>query len=92
MLAFDGSIMDLDFFKAPKRGSLGSPVAYVHLVTPALVVDFAFSASNDHVYTAEQGDGGLGNTYDFPSGGMPVKTITLGGSPVSVAVTPPLVP
>lgn len=93
VLAEGGSTYnDLDVFNAPKHGSLGSPVSIVELVTPADPADFAFSASNHVVYTAEQGSGGLANTFDFPAGGMFKKTITVGGAPEGVAVTPPSIP
>jgi DNA-binding beta-propeller fold protein YncE len=93
ILAEGGSTYDdLDVFNAPKHGSLGSPVSIVELVTPAYPIDFAFSASNHDVYTAEQGSGGLANTFDFPAGGMFKKSITVGGAPEGVAVTPPSIP
>jgi hypothetical protein len=85
-----GSTYDvLDIYKAPISGSLGNPVSVVQLVTPAYPVEFAFSASNADVYTAEQGSGGLANTYDFPGGGTAEHTIIMGGSPYGLAVTPP---
>lgn len=93
ILAEGGSTYDdLDVFNAPKHGALGTPVSIVELVTPAYPMDFAFSASNHDVYTAEQGSGGLANTFDFPTGGMFKKTITVGGAPEGVAVTPPSIP
>jgi DNA-binding beta-propeller fold protein YncE len=93
ILAEGGSTYDdLDVFSAPKHDSLGSPVSIVELVTPGDPMDFAFSASNHVVYTAEQGSGGLANTFDFPAGGVFKKTITVGGAPEGVAVTPPSIP
>jgi DNA-binding beta-propeller fold protein YncE len=93
ILAEGGSTYDdLDVFNAPKHGSLGTPVSIVELVTPADPMDFAFSVSNHDVYTAEQGSGGLAHTFDFPAGGMFKKTITVGGAPEGVAVTPPSIP
>jgi DNA-binding beta-propeller fold protein YncE len=93
ILAEGGSTYDdLDVFDAPKHGSLGTPVSIVKLVTPGYPMDFAFSASNHDVYTAEQGSGGLANTFDFPAGGMFKKTITVGGAPEGVAVTPASIP
>jgi hypothetical protein len=96
-----GSTYDvLDIYKVPKGGSLGSPISVVDLVTPAYPTDFAFSASNADVYTAEgqscasQCGGGLANTYDFPVGGTFEKSIPLGASEAGngAAVTPASVP
>jgi hypothetical protein len=56
-------------------------------------VSFAFLASGADFYTAQApGSNGFANEYDFPAGGTPENTITVGGGPVGVAVTPPLVP
>jgi hypothetical protein len=78
----------LDVYDAPTNGSLGMPVSVVDLVTPAYPIAFAFSASNADVYSAEQGSGGLANTYAFPAGGNALESITVGGAPEAVAVTP----
>jgi hypothetical protein len=95
ILGKGGSNYDvLDVYKAPKNGSLGNPLSVTEIVTPALPIDFAFSASGADVYTAEEeSTGGLLNSYDFPAGGSAENSITIGtGTPLGVAVTPPVFP
>jgi hypothetical protein len=77
---------------SPDGVATGNPVKVVDLVTPAFPIAFAFSASNADVYTAEQGGGGLANTYAFPTGGDAEKSVTVGGAPEAIAATPANIP
>ncbi len=81
-------------YNPPKNGSLGNPVTTTPLTTSgSFPVDFVFLASGTNLYTAElPGSNGYAKKYAFPAGGTPEKTITVGGGPVGVAVTPPLRP
>jgi len=83
----------LDVYEPPKNGSLGSPIKDIEVVDGiTLPVDYVFSASNGAVYTAEQGGGGVLNSFDFHGGGTPERSIVVGGAPQGVAAYPPLVP
>ena len=80
-------------YDPPKHGSLGNPVSSTPLVGTT-AASFTFLASGSDVYTADYSNSGIGSSseYDYPVGGMAEKTIAVGGLPVDVAVTPPLVP
>jgi hypothetical protein len=80
-------------YNPPMKGSLGSPVSTTPLTNGQDQNAFAFLSSGHDFYTvAYPGSSGVAYEYDFPLGGTPEKTITVGGAPEGVAVTPPLVP
>ncbi len=86
---------NIDTYNPPINGSLGSPVSVTPVTTPAYPHEFAFLASGKYFYTAETQFGGLANEYRYsvgPSNGKPINSITVGGGPYGVAVTPPLIP
>jgi hypothetical protein len=75
-------------YKAPVKGSLGSPVATTAFTGASDPVTFAISSTDKDVWTA---DAGLAqsNEYAYPKGGSPVDSISVsGGEPIGVAVTP----
>jgi hypothetical protein len=86
---------NIDTYDPPISGSLGSPVSVTPVTTPAYPHHFAFLASGKYFYTAETQFGGLANEYRYsvgPASGKAINSITVGGGPYGVAVTPPLIP
>ena len=83
----------LDVYGRPKNGSLGSPIRETEIVDGStLPIDYVFSTNGARVFTAEQGGGGVLNTFDFHQGGPPERSIIVGNSPMGVAASPPLIP
>ena len=81
-------------YNPPHKGALGSPVSTTPLTTSgSFPYALAFLASGTDFYATQlPGSNGFANEYDFPAGGTPEKSITVGGGPIGIAVTPPLIP
>ncbi|MBV9718823.1 MAG: hypothetical protein JOZ77_05860 [Candidatus Eremiobacteraeota bacterium] len=81
-------------YSPPHKGALGSPVSTTPLTTSGSFPNsFAFLASGSDFYATQlPGSNGFADEYDFPAGGTPENSITVGGGPIGVAVTPPLIP
>lgn len=80
-------------YKAPKGGSLGYPVKSVLIPSPGDPVNFVFSKEGSHVFTAEQDvSGGIMHKFAYPAGGAPKYTLSVGGAPQGIAITPTLLP
>jgi hypothetical protein len=90
-IAIQNGSAEIDTYRAPVRGALGKPVLRIPLAN-SFAVDFAFLASGGDLYTAEQSNPGVSSEYDYPAGGAAERTISVGGRPLGVAVTPPLLP
>jgi len=78
-------------YNPPKAGSLGSPIHTTALTGAGDPVTFAFTNTLTDLWTA---DASLAesNEYKYPAGGSPVKTISVGGQPIGVAVVPAEIP
>jgi hypothetical protein len=78
-------------YNPPKNGSLGSPIKTTGLNGSGDAVTFAFTQSNKDLWTA---DAAFGDSFEFayPAGGSAVKTISVGGQPIGVAVVPAALP
>jgi hypothetical protein len=74
-------------YNPPKGGSLGSPIATTALSGSGDTVTYAFTSTDKDLWTADAANAA---SYEFayPAGGSAVKTITVGGQPIGVAVVP----
>ncbi|MEO9171239.1 MAG: hypothetical protein ABI282_11545, partial [Candidatus Baltobacteraceae bacterium] len=80
-------------YNPPKGVSLGNPVANVLIPSPGNPVNFVFSKSSGDVYTAEQSpSGGIMHKFAYPGGGAPIYTLSVGGAPQGIAITPSHLP
>jgi hypothetical protein len=79
----------IDTYDRPKHDSLGNPVSITPLTNTQGPSQFAFLRSGNKLYLPDEV--GFVYQYDYPAGGAPRKTITVGGLPYGVAVTPALV-
>lgn len=78
----------VDTFDPPVGGALGSPTAVTPLTGSLSPLGIALLASGKDFYTADSAGLGVSNEYAYVAGGTPANTITVGGQPVGVAVTP----
>ena len=79
-------------YKAPKKGSLGSPVATTPVTGSSDPVTFAFTSNNADLWTADAGNADSAE-FAYPKGGSALKSIPVsGGEPIGVAVVPAEVP
>ncbi len=81
----------IDTYNHPKDGSLGNPISVTPLTSAACPFQFAFLKSGNKLYLPDECNK-TAYLYPYPGGGAPEKTITVGGLPYGVAVTPALVP
>jgi hypothetical protein len=74
-------------YNPPKKGTFGNPISTTPITGSSDDVTFAFTSTDGDVWTA---DAGTGDSFEFkyPKGGNAVATITVGGQPIGVAVTP----
>jgi hypothetical protein len=82
----------IDIYSPPKGGSLGNPVSIIRLKGSSNPETFAFLASGADLYTVAGILHAVADEYAYPAGGAQENAISVGGNPVGVAVTPPLVP
>lgn len=78
-------------YKAPVKGSLGSPVSTTPLTGASDPVTFALTSTEKDVWTADAGLA-ASEEYAYPKGGSDVKAITGLSEPIGVVVTPVEVP
>ncbi len=74
-------------YNPPKNGSFGSPINTTGLTGSGDAVTFAFTSNNKDLWT---GDAVNAESLEFayPAGGSAVKTISVGGEPIGVAIVP----
>ena len=74
-------------YNPPKNGSLGNPIATTPVTGSSDPVTVALTSNNKDLWTA---DAGLGqsNEFAYPKGGSILKSITVGGLPIGVALVP----
>jgi hypothetical protein len=80
----------IDVYDRPRNGSLGNPIVTMPLTGSAAPSQFAIRRSAVELYIADQD--GASYEYQYPMGGAPLRTISVGGLPYGLAVTPPLLP
>jgi hypothetical protein len=74
-------------YNPPKNGSLGSPIKTTALTGSGDPVTFAFTMTDADLWTADAVNANSAE-FKYPAGGSAVKTITVGGQPIGVAVVP----
>lgn len=72
-------------YAMPTHGSLGSPLSTTPLSGSS--ADFAF-ASRSHVVLTDNGGGNIVYLFGYPSGGSPLKSVTMSGNAAGEAVLP----
>jgi NHL repeat-containing protein len=74
-------------YKAPVKGSLGSPVDTTPITGSSDPVTFAFTSTDKDLWTADAGLAAA-DEFAYPAGGSDVMSIAVGGEPIGVAVVP----
>ena len=74
-------------YNPPKGGTFGSPIKTTSLSGAGDTVTFAFTSTDADLWTADALNANSAE-YKYPAGGSAVKTITVGGEPIGVAVVP----
>ncbi|HEY2474648.1 MAG TPA: hypothetical protein VGI19_07570 [Candidatus Cybelea sp.] len=72
-------------YAMPTDGNLGSPISTTPL--PGSSADFAF-ASRSHLVLTNNGGGDIVYLFRYPSGGAPLKNVTMPGNAAGEAVLP----
>jgi len=79
-------------YKAPVKGSLGSPVKTTALSGSGDPVTYAFTSTNADLWTADASDA-ASLEFAYPKGGSALHSIPVtGGEPIGVAIVPAEVP
>jgi hypothetical protein len=74
-------------YNPPKGGTFGSPIKTTPLTGAGDTVTYAFTSTDKDVWTADALNA-ASFEFKYPAGGSAVKTITVGGQPIGVAVVP----
>jgi DNA-binding beta-propeller fold protein YncE len=80
----------VDTFAPPSNGAFGSPVSTTPLTGSTSPLGIALLASGTNLYAADSGGSGVAEEYKYTAGGAAENTISVGGQPIGIAVTPPL--
>jgi hypothetical protein len=86
----DPSRQQVATFDPPVNDTFGAPVTTTPLTGAISPLGFALLASGKALYVADSGGPGLAEEYQYTAGGSAINTIAVGGQPIGVAVTPPL--
>jgi hypothetical protein len=87
----DGVRYQVETFDPPADGELGGPVSLTALTNSTNDVSSALLASGKDLYAVDSGTG-LSSEYAYGSAGNALDTFAVGGQPIGVAVTPPILP
>jgi DNA-binding beta-propeller fold protein YncE len=80
----------VDTFAPPVNDAFGSPVSTTPLTGSTSPLGIAILASGTNLYAADPGGSGVAEEYKYTAGGAAENTISVGGQPIGIAATPPL--
>ena len=80
----------VDTFAPPVDNAFGSALLTTPLTGSISPLGIAILASGTNLYAADAGGSGVAEEYKYTAGGAAEDTISVGGQPVGIAVTPPL--
>ena len=78
----------VDTFAPPANDAFGAPVSTTPLTGSISPLGIALLASGTNLYAADPGGSGVAEEYKYTAGGAAENTISVGGQPIGIAVTP----
>jgi hypothetical protein len=83
----DQNVASVFTYNPPKGSSLGNPIKTTGLTGSGDAVTYAFNSTDTDLWTADALNA-ASLEFKYPAGGSAVKTISVGGQPIGVALVP----